>query len=1200
MDVAAHAAAHAAAHCPAQQALYESQLSNVQRIVKNIFLSDEDLASGPVEDVIRFLQKDCWKTAGSLFFAVAESLRERFVSIDKSLAGLLKSSAGIKTRVDEHSGTILGNTNEIKHLRKLKADKTRVDEVVQAHKSLFDKVNGFFLYTKEDAEALKTAQQGVNQLRGTVDGFQNTKANDTDLQATLATVKDLDGTVKQLNGTVSGLEDLKVDVKDLKAAQQTLGELHDKLGDLDTIKAKASGFQETVETVTGLTGRINVLESANTEFMPWKEEMDNVTSKTSGEISSMKDSKAESKDLEKTDMELNLLSGKVDKLGGSKADDANALKATQKTVEQLTTKVHNLDNTKIDESAITTSKEFLLRELSTHKINTSREIVEMGLDIQGLRNTKADRNILDTTRDTLNRLSSKVNGLDSRPADVTDLTDVTSRLDGLDTSLQAMGARHDDLSDRINGLATPVDGLDTASIQVMGEQQGHLTNRVLSLETDRNKSSKRLADTEKAKDTLKADLAVARKDIVSVSKSASNNDAAIGKLRDQKASVKLLDAANARIDDLQKELDAKNSEHQKDKAAMQAQMNVLIKRFESMPQWVGATEPARVQPEDLQSIREQVSSEATQQIDELRSKTASQHEEVVKAHDEHKKYVLAEFETCAYHDDVQKHIKNCSAQGIQTQVDAIQQKLASLNSQHVSDTSFRDTIRGTIDEALRSEIFEAVVNTVVQNNSQRDYSHEDIVAAVEEEFNSMKFRDQILAKVIDNCTSVLQKHRKLNASSPHNSSLRLINGGQPTHGEYGHHQNVDTIPMGSDHENRTVEDKLGSGDGSPGDHPGLISGGPATSPTDEPPRVYTGEQAPYTDDDDDDGASSSRNLKGKGPCPPDGLTYAQRNGSATPESAVDGDQEWQSGEDEETDDEDHEDDEDDPDHGQDSDDDDDDEDGNDHDQSQGGANGHNQSGTGDHDHQGDGSQHHHGGQDPTHGGHDEAAADGAPGPNSGTHTTGHGGKSKSDPQRDRTRQYVSRQRGREKAEATRAREERRAARIAARWEARQQVQRERKAAAAAAAAAANAAPGGPQSRDPRQQSRNSKYKARTDNKTRQEEAEKQSPALAKLNREHDELKARKIAENAEQQSRRDRAKPSFRGSSSGSSRGSRGSGRGRGNGRGGWGSGRGHFSNAGGTSGNANGTGNNTNGTGADGGWSSHDGSSPRYSFDDW
>lgn len=83
-----------------------------------------------------------------------------------------------------------------------------------------------------------------------------------------------------------------------------------------------------------------------------------------------------------------------------------------------------------------------------------------------------------------------------------------------------------------------------------------------------------------------------------------HNNTAIRTLQNQKASVRHIEAANDVINAHKKEIDAKISQVEKDKTAMQAQLDGLIKIVEAMQQSVGTTEPAHVQLEDLQSIQD--------------------------------------------------------------------------------------------------------------------------------------------------------------------------------------------------------------------------------------------------------------------------------------------------------------------------------------------------------------------------------------------------------------------------------------------------------------------------------------------------------------------------------------------------------------------------------------------------------------------
>lgn len=827
-----------------QQAQRESRLSSAERIVKDIFCPSEDLAYG-VQSAIRFLRDGCWRTAESLFFAVAEILRDKFIAIDLSLHYLNECLAYIEPKVKEvkeQGKAILKNTKDIESVSERKADKTHIDEVVGRLNSLFETVDGFVSYTYEDAEAFETVQLTVHELGDTVNDLQTTKASTAGLQAAQQTVKDLDG-------VVNGLQTSKADVTVLETAQQTLEDLNGKLGKLETTKAKVSDLEETVETVIGLTGRIKELESTKTEFMGWKKEMDD----TSDEVTSIKDSKADCKALDNTNRDLEQLSQKVDRIKSDKGD-ALVLATAEERILHLMNKISNLDSTKADISAVTFFQNFMVESIGSQG-TTDGKIQKLGDEVDTLGTTKADTSALKTTIETLDELSDKIDELQSRPADATDLTGVTSRIDGLDTSVAAMGTRQDHLKDRI-------DGLDT-SFNAMGSQH-HLTKRVLSLETDRNKASKRLGDAESANMTLKADLAVARQDIDNFSKSASLSSDAIGTLRNQKASVKHFEAANGRIDANKVETDAKISQLQKDKTVMQAQIDALIKKVEALQPTASATEP-----ETLQSIRDQVSSEVTQQISDLRSETTSQHKEVVKAHEqfqsEVKSRVIALNKNCQEmenevkkrHESLQgtvvtqsqelqtvkigldEHKKHVDQQiqkashKVDNQVNAINRQVEGLDGQTI-----REIVREVYNEFLCGPEFESAVNSAQSSTKiaqRKERWRAEIRAVTEEDILVSKVEAKIQDILVGKVEAKVQEIQAGNDRIPHNDPPQILNGGQPTHGEHEYHHNLDTIPKDSDHESNTVENNFGSGDGSLIDPPGVIIGEPATSPTGKSP-----------------------------------------------------------------------------------------------------------------------------------------------------------------------------------------------------------------------------------------------------------------------------------------------------------------------------------------------------------------------------
>ncbi|KAL2279400.1 hypothetical protein FJTKL_13470 [Diaporthe vaccinii] len=257
---------------------------------------------------------------------------------------------------------------------------------------------------------------------------------------------------------------------------------------------------------------------------------------------------------------------------------------------------------------------------------TIRILEQLSGKIAGLETSKADAGILRAAQEDLESLRSLVESLQSEKANAADLKRVREELEKL--------------RDCVNDLQnTKADATAVANI----------TDKVKGLATD-------LTEIREAQDklntdvgTLKRDRDVARKDIESLNKTSTQHVYSISKLEESaKISKDALNGHKGQVGNEKKAADEKMSKLEKENAHLRQDVSNLQGAVEGLQQTMEAMEAKEAQHEHrLNQVRDEVTSDTDQKVNQLRSDTDSQHHQVVQAHRELEGSVTTRFDKSA-------------------------------------------------------------------------------------------------------------------------------------------------------------------------------------------------------------------------------------------------------------------------------------------------------------------------------------------------------------------------------------------------------------------------------------------------------------------------------------------------------------------------------------------------------------------------
>lgn len=470
---------------------------------------------------------------------------------------------------------------------------------------------------------------------------------------------------------------------------------------------------------------------------------------------------------------------------------------------------------------------------------TIRILEQLSGRIAGLETSKADAGILRAAQEDLESLRSLVESLQSEKANAADLKRVREELEKL--------------RDCVNDLQnTKADATAVANI----------TDKVKGLATD-------LTEIREAQDklntdvgTIKRDRDVARKDIESLNKTSTQHAYSISKLEEAaKISKDALNGHKGQVGNEKKAADEKMSKLEKENAHLRQDVSNLQGAVEGLQQRMAAMEAKEAQYEHrLNQVRDEVTSDTDQKVNQLRSDTDSEHHQVVQAHRELEGSVTTRFDKSAQ--DVNE-LRQKARSEINDLGERIREGVNKLNAKIWEDfcknmantkESILEIITTKIDDANKrtSNVLERVVtlesrpSSSIAEHQIDEYIENKVHESMETFMVSNKFRnavkdmqlilkkqsklDQVRAEVQAYAEETLASEEfqeKIYASIKERQTFNNLQGDPPGVVPGGRASSPDIGPSNSAAPDNTVgnDDPLG-------DPPGVISGGRAALPGD--------------------------------------------------------------------------------------------------------------------------------------------------------------------------------------------------------------------------------------------------------------------------------------------------------------------------------------------------------------------------------
>lgn len=467
---------------------------------------------------------------------------------------------------------------------------------------------------------------------------------------------------------------------------------------------------------------------------------------------------------------------------------------------------------------------------------TIRILEQISGKLTGLETSKADAGIVHAAQEELESLRSLVENLQAEKADAADLERVQQELEKLRDSVdnlqntKADATAVSDITDKVKGLTTDLTEIRNA--------QDKLNTDVGTLMRDRD---------------------CARKDIKSLNETSTQHGDTISRL--EGAARKSMDSLNGHKGQYKNEkmaADDQMSERKREIADLKRENDELRQDVGSLKgivtglqERMGAMEAKEAQHEDrLNQLRDEVTSDTDQKINQLRSGTDSQHHQVVEAHRKLEASVDTRFAKSAQdvtdvRDRAKNYIDNLGEQiriksneinadiwknvsEIINKIDnagegipGVVQRLEALESQpcgSISEHQFDEFIRSKVDEHMEafmvSNKFRAAVKDmqlILKKQSKLDQVRAEVQAYAEEALASEEFQEKIYASFMERQAC---EDNNLPGDPP-----GVVPGGRAS-------------SPGIGPSNSAAPDNTIGNDGPLGDPPGVISGGQATPPGD--------------------------------------------------------------------------------------------------------------------------------------------------------------------------------------------------------------------------------------------------------------------------------------------------------------------------------------------------------------------------------